>query len=213
MAKGKAHLVKMPAGRSEELEPPEVRVEVEPRAPVDLPRSIEFSYSKSAFLQRLVLQTIMVMLVVVLLSSFFLKIKFLYSAIILGLLGIYIVISSISPFLTSHTLTPENLVLRQGWYFKTTIRLEDIESVETTDEPSKVGVKFSIVYRKVYVTGSRFGLVKITLKEPTRFPMVMGKRADEVILDVDDRLKFVEIMNGFIQQRDAPILASPIQWS
>ncbi len=213
MAKRKAHLVKIPAGQAEELEPPEVRVEVEPRPPIDLPRSVEFSYSKGVFLQRLVLQTIMAMLVVVLLSSFFLKIRLLSSAIILGLLGVYIVISSISPFLTSHTLTSEKLVLRQGWYFKTTIPVEDIESVETTDEPGKVGVKFSIAYRKVYVTGSKFGLVKITLKEPKRFAMVMGKRAEEVIIDMDDRLRFVEILNGFIQQRDAPILASPIQWS
>lgn len=213
MTKRKAHLVKMPAGQTEELEPPEVRVEIEPRAPIDLPRSVEFSYAKSVFLQRLVLQTIMVMLVVLLLSSFFLNIRAVYSAIILGLLVVYIVISSISPFLTSHTLTSEKLVLRQGWYFKTTIPVEDIESAETTDEPSKVGVKFSIAYKKVYVTASRFGLVKITLKEPTRFPMVMGKRAEEVIIDVEDRLRFVEILNGFIQRRDAPILASPIQWS
>lgn len=213
MAKRKAHLVKMPAGQTEELEPPEVRVEMEPRPPIDLPRSVEFSYSKGVFLQRLVLQTIMVMLVVVLLSSFFLDIKPLYSAIILGILGVYMVISSISPLLTSHTLTSEKLVLRQGWYFKTTIPVEDIESVETTDEPSKVGVKFSITHRKVYVTSSKFGLVKITLKEPTRFPMVMGKRAEEVIIDVEDRLRFVEVLDGFIQRRDAPILASPIQWS
>jgi hypothetical protein len=213
MAKRKAHVVKMPARQAEELEPPEVHVEVEPRPPIELPQSAEFSYAKSAFLQRLVLQTIMVMLVGVMLSSFFLDLRLVYSAIILGLLGVYVVISSISPFLTSHTLTPEKLVLRQGWYFKTTIDLEDIESVEITDEPSKVGVKFSIVYRKVYVTGSRYGLVKINLKEPMRFAMVMGKMAEEVIIDVEDRLRFVEIMNGFIQRRDAPILASPIQWS
>jgi hypothetical protein len=213
MRKRKAHLVKMPAGKDEVPQTPEVRVEMDPQVPIDLPRSIEFSYSKSAFLQKLVLQTIMMMLVIVILSPFFLDIKLLYSAIILGTLGAYMVISSISPLLTTHTLTPEKLVLRQGWYFRTTISVEDIESVETTDEPSKVGVKFSIAYRKVYVTGSRFGLVKITLKEPMRFPMVMGKRAEEVIIDVDDPSKFVEVLNGFIQQRDAPILASPIQWS
>jgi hypothetical protein len=203
----------MPAIKDEIPQAPEVRIEMDPSAPIDLPRSAEFSYSKSAFLQKLVLQTIMMMLVIVILSPFFLDIRLLYSAIILGTLGAYMVISSISPLLTSHTLTPEKLVLRQGWYFKTTIRVDDIESVETTDEPSKVGVKFSIAYRKVYVTGSRFGLVKITLKEPMRFPMVMGKRAEEVIIDVEDQSKFVEVLDGFIQQRDAPILASPIQWS
>lgn len=213
MSKRKAHLVKISAAKDKAPQTPEIRVEMDPRVPIDLPKSVDFSYSKSAFLQRLVLQTIMAMLIMVILSPFFLDIKLLYSAIILGSLGAYMVISSISPFLTSHTLTPEKLVLRQGWYFRTTIPVEDIESVETTDEPSKVGVKFSIAYRKVYVTGSRFGLVKITLKEPMRFPMVMGKRAEEVIIDVEDPSKFVEILNGFIQQRDAPILASPIQWS
>jgi len=159
------------------------------------------------------LQTIILMLVIVLLSPFFLGVKLLYSAIIIVVYGTYMVISSISPVLTSHTLTSEKLVLRQGFYFITTIPIGDIESVETTDEASKTGVKFSVAYRKVYVTGSKFGLVKIRLKDPKRFAMVLGKMADEVIIDVDDRLRFVDLVNGFIEHRDAPILASPIQWS
>jgi hypothetical protein len=213
MKERKAHLVKMPAGQREELEPPEVRLDVESQVPSDLPVRIDFSYSKSVFLQRLMLQTIILMLVIVLLSPFFLGVKLLYSAIIIVVYGTYMVISSISPVLTSHTLTSEKLVLRQGFYFITTIPIGDIESVETTDEASKTGVKFSVAYRKVYVTGSKFGLVKIRLKDPKRFAMVLGKMADEVIIDVDDRLRFVDLVNGFIEHRDAPILASPIQWS
>jgi hypothetical protein len=203
----------MPVGKDEVPQTPEVRVEMDPHVPIDLPRSIDFSYSKSAFLQNLVFQTIIVMLVIVLLSSFFLDVKPVYSAIILTSFGVYIVVSTISPFLTSHTLTPEELVLRQGWYFKATIPLEDIKSVEPTDEPSKVGVKFSITYRKVYVAGSKFGLVNIKLKEPKRFALVLGKMADEVIIDVDERQRFIDLLTSFIEQRDAPILASPIQWS
>jgi hypothetical protein len=213
MKRRKAHLVKMPAGRIDDLQPPEVRVDMDLDAPIDLPRSVDFPYSKSVFLQRLVLQVIVVMLVAVTLSPLFLGIKLLYSAAILGAILVYIVFSSLSPFLTSHTLTPEKLILRQGWYFITTIPIGDIESVETTEEPSKVGVKFSIAYRKVYVTGTKFGLIKIKLKDPKRFPMALGKNADEVIFDVQDRERFIELLNGFLGRRDAPILASPIQWS
>jgi hypothetical protein len=203
----------MPVGKDEATQAPDVKLETDLRVPIDLPRSIDFSYSKSAFLQKLVLQTIIVMLIIVLLSSFFLDVKPVYSAIILTLIGIYVVVSTISPFLTSHSLTPEELILRQGWYFKTTIPVKDIESVNTTDEPSKVGVKFSITYRKIFVAGSKFGLVNIKLKEPRRFALALGKVADEVIIDVDDRQRFIDLLKSFIEQRDAPILASPIQWS
>lgn len=213
MKRKKAHLVKMPAERSDVLQSPEVRVDMDLDAPIDLPRRIDFSYSKSIFLQRLVFQVILVMLVGLTLSPLFLDIKLLYSAVILGAMCVYIVFSSISPFLTSHTLTSEKLILRQGWYFIATIPIEDIESVETTEEPSKVGVKFSLTYRKVYVTGAKFGLIKIKLKDLKRFPMALGKRADEVIIDVEDRERFIELVNGFLGRRDAPILASPIQWS
>jgi len=208
MKKDEAHIVRMPAQRIETEEPSKVLPHALPDIPEGLPSSSDFSYSKRLFLQRLILQVILMMLIVLLLSPLFLGISLLASAAIVGLYAVYVVISSVSPFLTSHTLTPDHLILRQGWYFRTTIPTKDIDSVERTEEYSKVGVKFALTRRKLYVTASRYGLVQITLKEPRRFLLALGKKADEIVFDVERSSRFIELADHFLERYRTPIPAS-----
>ncbi|MFQ5884050.1 MAG: PH domain-containing protein [Thermoplasmata archaeon] len=208
MKKDEAHIVRMPAHRIETEEPSEVLAHALPAIPEGLPSSSDFSYSKKLFLQRLVLQVVLLMLIVVLLSPLFLGISLLGSGAIVGLYAIFVVISSVSPFLTSHTLTPDHLILRQGWYFKTTIPTKDIDSVEKTEEYSKVGVKFALTRKRLYVTASRYGLVQIVLKEPKRFPLALGKKADEIVIDVERSSRFIELADYFLERYRTPIPAS-----
>lgn len=212
MKRAKAHIVRMPAHKETVEAPFRPTPETIPSYEVP-PTSEDFPYPKTLFWQRVLLQIILITVVAILLSPFFLNVPLPWSAIILGLFAIYLIISAISPLLTCHTLTTDNLIIRQGWYFRSTIPTKDIESVEEVEEYGKVGVKFSLTRRKLYVTASRYGLVRIRLKEPKRFPLALGKIADEIIIDVEKRPKFIELANHLIHQHEILIPASPVQRS
>lgn len=212
MQSGKGHIVRMPAQGEEILEPPEVPMEIPPPLPEALPESENFSYTKTVFLQRLFLQIVLMALLALLVSPIFLGADLPWVATILGLYGFYFLLSAISPLLTSHTLSWDNLVLRQGWYFHATIPIREIDSVEEVEEYAKVGIKFALTGGKLYVTASRYGLVQIQLKEPRRFPFALGKRADRIIIDVERRSKFVDMANDYILRHKIFIPASPDQW-
>lgn len=188
----KAHLVRMPSetGRTLDSEMPFLG-------------SVNFSYSKNLFFLRLILETIMITLVAITISPLFLDVSLAWAAGILALLAAYVFFSAVSPFLTSHTLTPRELIVRQGWYFKSTIPIEEIESIEETDEFVFTGVKFSIMDQKVYVTGSRRGLVRITLKRRRRFIFALGKLAKIIIVDLKNRQRFMELANQILESRQS----------
>ncbi len=196
----KAHIVRVPS---------EVGREPDSERPFMGP--MNFSYSKNLFFLRLILETVMIALVAVVISPMFLDVPVAWMAGILALLGIYIFFTAISPFLTSHTLTPHELIVRQGWYFKATLPIEDIESIEPTDEFVYTGVKFSITDQKVYVTGSRRGLVKITLRRRRRFIFALGKLAKVVIIDLNNRQRFMEMARQVLESGQPSIPASQDQ--
>lgn len=108
------------------------------------------------------------------------------------LLAVYLVIWGFSPLLTSHTLSRALLILRQGWYFRAYIPLAGIESAEAYEGDAPIGLRASILRGRLYVTGSKVGLVIIRLKEPRRFWSVLGASADEIVFDVDSRGTFLE---------------------
>lgn len=209
----KAHLVKMPVSTKEPEEPPEVPPKPVPIIPMDLPSRVDFSYSKRLFFQRFYLQILLIALVVLLVSPLFLDVPLIWAAVILTIFVVYFVLYSLSPLLTTHTLTPDNLILRQGLYFRSTIPLGEIDSVEEIEEYAKVGVKFALTHKKLYVTASRYGLVQIRIKEPKRFPLALGKEADTIVIDVENRLRFVELANLFLLRYETPTPASPDQSS
>jgi len=198
--KSRAHIVRVPSD-AEEV----------PSSSLSLPGKVDFAYSKNLFYLRLILQTIMIALVGLTVSSLFLDVPLLWAAAILAILVAYLLFSAITPFLTSHTMTSEELILRQGWYFRARIPVDEIESVEETSEFIMTGVKFSITGRKVYVAGSRNGLVRITLKKKRRFFLALGKLAQEIIIDVKNRPRFIELASEILDSRQAPIPSSPDQ--
>ncbi len=193
----KAHIIRVPseAGRTSESLIPSLE-------------SVNFPYFKTLFHLRLVLVSVMIALVGITISPLFLDVPLNWTAGILGLLFVYLFFSAISPFLTSHTLTAEELILRQGWYFRAVVPLDEIESVEKTREFVFTGVKFSILDNKIYVAGSRRGLVKIMLKEARRFVFALGKLANEILIDVRDSDRFVELMNERLGFHRRPIPAN-----
>ncbi len=114
----------------------------------------------------------------------------------LGLLAavfiLYLLIVDISPLLTDHWLTRSRLVLRHGLLFKAILRLSNVVGVERTEEKARVGVKFALRSARLFVTSSPDNLILIRLREPQKFRLALGKRADEVVINVADREEFLE---------------------
>ena len=153
----------------------------------------EFPYGRGFFLQRFALFGGVVALLLVLLA-FLTQTPAAWIVGIGVLLFAYLVVWGFSPLLTTHALSRALLTLRQGWYFRAFVPLKGIESAEPFDGDVPLGLRASLGRRRLYVTGSKVGLVSIRLKEPRRFWAVLGATADEIVFDVDSRDAFLEAL-------------------
>lgn len=150
----------------------------------------DFSYPKGFLYLRLVLVFILLALLIMIILIF--GIFGAWSALLLVMITVYLVIVGISPFFTYHWVTLARLVLRQGLYFKVSIPYSDIEEIHQTNEVAKYGVSASWTKRKVYIATSQHGLVLIKLRKPIRFLLVLGRSANEMIISVDEPERFVD---------------------
>jgi hypothetical protein len=164
----------------------------------------EFSYGRGFFAQRFVLFAVLVAFVLVFLSFLTLTPTSWVAGIAVILIA-YIVIWGLSPLLTSHILTRGLLTLRQGWYFRAFLPVRGIESAEAFDGDAPLGLRSSLARHRLFVTGSKVGLVLVRLKEPRRFWAVLGASADEIVFDVDSRDAFLEAL----RQREVSL--APVQ--
>ncbi|HTD81627.1 MAG TPA: hypothetical protein VK723_05715 [Thermoplasmata archaeon] len=112
------------------------------------------------------------------------------------LLAVYTIVWGVSPFLTDHWLTTTRLILRQGWYFKGTFPLREIVSLGKFDGDAPLGIRAQVGRRRLFVTGSKVGLLNITLRRPRRFWSVLGAEVDEIVFDVDSPDAFLEAYGG-----------------
>lgn len=109
-----------------------------------------------------------------------------------ALFGAYLVVWGASPLFTTHWLTTSRLILRQGWYFRAVIPLREIVSAEAFDGEPKLGIRALMGRQRLYVAGSRVGLVAVRLRSPRRFWTVLGATAHEIVFDVDSRDAFLD---------------------
>ncbi len=115
---------------------------------------------------------------------------------ILGLGTIIVLVWGVSPLLTDHQLDEESLTLRQGWYFKASIPLDQIERVERVEKgPIRTGVFFKIIRSALYVTTRRTDLILIHLKQEKRFSWALGKKADRVVFDTKDNRRSIRLLD------------------
>lgn len=111
-------------------------------------------------------------------------------AVIAALLVAYLFIVGLTPLLTKHVLLRSRLILRQGWYFRSIVPLEDAEAIGPWDGEAKYGLRIT-TRRVLYVVGSPHNLVSLRLRTPRRFPQVFFLKAREIVFDVDDRERFL----------------------
>ena len=155
---------------------------------------IELRYNKGVFLPPLIL-----LLVGMVFLNLFVSLSFGFdfiSTTMAALISIILVlVIGISPIVTNHALTDNELVLRQGWYFRSIIPLDDIRSINVLDRgPRRTGIFFDFKGTSLYVTTQRHNLIRLTLNHPRRFNWALGKKTDQVIFDSLDQRVFLKAM-------------------
>ncbi len=157
---------------------------------------IMLRYNKGAFLPPLIL-----LLVGMVFLNLFFSLSFGFdalSALLAALASTVLVLTvGVSPFLTNHSLSEKELVLRQGWLFRSFIPKEEIKSISVMETgPRRTGVFFDFKGTSVYVTTQRHNLIRLTLKRPRRFNWALGKKTDQIVFDSLDQRVFFRAMES-----------------
>lgn len=144
-----------------------------------------FPYSRRSFVQNAVF--IGAVLPVTLAILVMVDADLAYISIIVALEVLAFVVMGISPLLTAHELCDDALVLRQGWYFRSRVPLNEISSANAVERgPARTGVFFRLTSSTLYVTSRHTDLIELRLKRKRPFGLALGKRADRVVFDVED---------------------------
>ena len=77
-----------------------------------------------------------------------------------------------------------------------TFTLREIESMTKLDEDAPLGLRAQITRRRLYVTGSKVGLLRLKLRRARRFWAVLGAEADVIVFDVESPDAFLESFAG-----------------
>jgi hypothetical protein len=160
---------------------------------------IVLRYNKAAFLPPLIL-----LLVGMVFLNLFVSLSFgfdVFSALIAAMVStVLVLIVGISPFITNHVLSKNELVLRQGWLFRSIIPLDEIRSISVLERgPRRTGVFFDFRGTTVYVTTQRHNLIRLTLKSPRRFNWALGKKTDQLVFDSLDQRAFLKAMESKVE--------------
>ena len=99
---------------------------------------------------------------------------------------------SISPLLTGHTVAPDGIRLRQGWYFSAFIPASNVKEVGLSEEDTPPrSLSYSPRRRRLFVTLSSTPLAYIELAHPAPMPFSSGRPVQTVVLSLDDPEGFV----------------------
>ena len=113
---------------------------------------------------------------------------------------IAILITTITPIFTQHEINANGILLKQGMIFKASFTLLHIEAVEIYS--LKLSVLDMVSFRKriVLASGTK-GLVRIKLNHKRRFGMLLLRRADEIIIDLEKPEEFVKLANEHLNSQ------------
>ncbi|MBM4249126.1 MAG: hypothetical protein FJ149_06770 [Euryarchaeota archaeon] len=93
----------------------------------------------------------------------------------------------VSPLMARHSVGPEGLTLRQGWYFRARVPAPNIAELSLTQEDPPAGaISYSARRRRLYLTMSASPLVHVELREAVRLPFSRGRPVQSVVFSVDD---------------------------
>jgi len=144
-----------------------------------------FPYNKRAFVVNLIFIMVFVVLSLFIFTQVALDVVSL--SILLAIEALTLIILGVSPLITGHEIRDDVLILRQGWYFRAEIPLEQVAKVVKMERgPKRTGVFFRFRQSTIYVTTQSHDLLRLELKKKRRFGWVLGKMADKVVFDTTE---------------------------
>ena len=108
-------------------------------------------------------------------------------------------IAHITPMLTQHEINSNGIILRHGMIFNDSFAFSHIKSVEVHVSSGGFFGPASKRDNIVLASGSR-GLVTVLLNHKKRFGMLLLRRANEIIIDLERPDEFVKLANEYIQK-------------
>jgi hypothetical protein len=170
-------------------------------------QSIHFNYPKTIFFKAAIKYVAIMLGALFILALFKAPVPWLVVFFIIFFL--FLVVFAISPLLTTHVLTGARLLIRQGWYFRVTIPLKEIEDIDPLEQ-GRPGLSSSVFRYRLYVTSSDYNMVLIKLKESRRFVSILGKMVKEVVINLDEKDRFLrEIMARVQSLQSKPTVLKP----
>jgi hypothetical protein len=167
-----------------------------------------FRYGRQQFLINMVLLLALVIMVpLVLVSLGGVDIIILSGMMLLVIM--LIAFFAISPMVTCHEIDDSSVILRQGWYFKAIIPLENIKGVRRIDQgPRRTGTWSRTLGDELYVTTRRYDIIEVKLKETQRFPWAMWKSGNRVFFDTLDNSEIIRSLERRGITPSNPVLRS-----
>ncbi len=105
-----------------------------------------------------------------------------------------VLITTITPIFTRHEIDTDGIILKQGVGFKVSFPFSHIEAVEIYGiRPGIFGLVSS--RSRILLASGNKGLVRIKLNHKRRFGMLLLRRADEIIIDLEKPEEFVKLAN------------------
>ena len=105
-----------------------------------------------------------------------------------------ILITTITPIFTQHEIDANGILLKQGMIFKASFPFSHIEIVEIYGMNSSILGLIS-TRKKIVLASGNNGLVMIKLNHRKRFGMLLLRKADEIIIDLEKPEEFVKLAN------------------
>ena len=156
---------------------------------------MKFSYPKLMFIIRAI-----ALLAILACILFIMSMGDISNTWMLGFAGIFIMailIAHISPIFTQHEVSNEGIRLRHGILFNDIFPYNHIETVEIYAFHTSFLGPLSKRHRIVLATG-RNGLIRIKLNHKKRFGMLLLKKGDVIIIDLEKPYDFMKQVNEYM---------------
>lgn len=103
-----------------------------------------------------------------------------------------------SPFFTEHEIEGDGIILRQGLIFSISLPFARVERVG--EFKAGTGPLGPVSRRgRIVIASTARNLVTIKLDHKRRFGMLMLRKADEIIIDLNEPDEFIKLANGFLE--------------
>jgi len=147
-----------------------------------------FRYPKTKFIMTASLFVVVLFVLAVVIATLPMRPSLFYISLIFGLYCFTLVLYGFSPLITSHTIEGNDLILRQGWYFRFVIPIENIGSIgpyEGLVYKKKVDIDVIDGINTLFVTSTKSDLINLSLNAPMKVGWFFGKRVLSVVVDLE----------------------------